>query len=71
MNITSLRDWMHNQTYIPENIAKVIYFYGVFNGGENEWQIVYRKYGFEWRQERKAALLNALGASKNPWTLNR
>ena len=62
---------MHNQTYVPENIAKVIYFYGVLNGGDDEWQIVYSRYGFEWRSERKAALLNALGASTNPWTLNK
>ena len=65
------RSWLHNRTYVPDNIAKVVYFYGILNGNNEDWQIVYRRYGYEWRSDERAILLNALAASRDPSVLSK
>eukprot|EP00794_Sanderia_malayensis_P006949 gene6949-7729_t len=65
------RNWMVNQTRIQPNIAKVVLFYGVRNGGKEEWNRVFTMFSYEVRKTEKAALMGALGASKDSWTLTR
>jgi len=71
INDRIFKSWVHNKTYIPDNIAKVVYFYGILNGNNEDWQIVYQRYGYEWRDDERAKLLNALTASRDPVVLSK
>ena len=62
---------MVNQTSVPRNAAKAVYFYGVMNGGKEESDHVYRMYRLERRMDERDALLGALGASRDSLTLSR
>ncbi len=62
---------MTNQTRINPNIAGVVYFYGVRNGGQVEWNRVYQAYTFQRKGDEKKALKNALAGSTVSRTLQK
>ncbi|XP_031337814.1 aminopeptidase N-like isoform X2 [Photinus pyralis] len=67
------RKWIENpvQNKIRPNIQKVVLCTSVREGGELEWELVYKHFMKTDSVFEKNILLEALGCSQKPWILNR
>ena len=56
---------------IPGDFRSLIYFYGVHDGGVEEWEHVFERYRNNKIASEKTKLMYALAATKEPWLLDR
>lgn len=64
-------DWMTNNKRIDPNIRSVVYAAGVKFGGQDEWNYCWSKYNTTIYPSEKRIMLAALGATTDPWLLQR
>ncbi|XP_057336106.1 endoplasmic reticulum aminopeptidase 2-like isoform X2 [Microplitis mediator] len=64
-------DWMLRSKRIVPNIRDVVYIAGVRFGGETEWNYCWETYKKTQVPSEKRLMLQALGASTDPWLLQR
>ncbi|KAJ8684054.1 hypothetical protein QAD02_019846 [Eretmocerus hayati] len=64
-------EWMKNQKTIAPNIREVVYAAGVKFGGQDEWKHCWETYRKTIYPSEKRIMLQALGATTDPWLLQR
>lgn len=64
-------DWMLRSKKIAPNIRDVVYAAGVKFGGQDEWKYCWETYRKTLFPSEKQVMLQALGASTDPWLLQR
>jgi aminopeptidase N len=64
-------DWMLRSKRIAPNIRDVVYAAGVKFSGENEWKFCWETYQKTPFPSEKRIMLQALGATTDPWLLQR
>ncbi|KAK2584087.1 hypothetical protein KPH14_006530 [Odynerus spinipes] len=68
---TIFNDWMSNGKRIGPNIRDVVYVAGIKFGGEEEWNYCWSIYQTTQVPSEKRLMLQALGATSDPWLLQR
>lgn len=68
---TLFNDWMSNSKRIGPNIRDVVYAAGIKFGGEDEWNYCWSVYQKTQVPSEKTLMLQALGATSDPWLLQR
>lgn len=63
--------WMNNDEQIPSDFKKLIYYYGVRNGDEKEWNFIFNQYMRTTVPYEKFTLLQALCATMQPDIMDR
>ncbi|XP_017303049.1 leucyl-cystinyl aminopeptidase-like, partial [Diaphorina citri] len=63
--------WMEKGFRIPPNLREVVYYAGIKYGGVKEWQNCWAKYNSTRVPSERKLLLKVLGASRDPWILQR
>ncbi|XP_020706338.2 endoplasmic reticulum aminopeptidase 2-like isoform X4 [Athalia rosae] len=63
--------WMNKGTRIPPNLRDIVYTAGIRYGGEKEWDHCWDVYKKTQIPSERRILLKALGASMDPWILQR
>ena len=56
---------------VPADFRSLVYFYGVYFGGKEEWDFVFDRYMKNKIASEKTKLMYALSAVKEPWIINR
>ncbi|XP_066598523.1 endoplasmic reticulum aminopeptidase 2-like isoform X2 [Prorops nasuta] len=64
-------NWMLKGKHIPPNIRDVVYGAGIKFGGEDEWNYCWKTYLKTQIPSEKQVMLHALGATSDPWLLQR
>lgn len=64
-------DWMLRGKKIPPNIRDVVYVAGIRFGTESEWRRCWETYKSTQIPSEKRIILGALGATTDPWLLQR
>ena len=64
-------DWMKQSKKIAPNIRDVVYAAGVKFGGQDEWNHCWKTYNDTIYPSEKHIMLQALGATTDPWLLQR
>uniref|UniRef100_A0A0C9RJ03 Anpep protein n=1 Tax=Fopius arisanus TaxID=64838 RepID=A0A0C9RJ03_9HYME len=64
-------DWMLRGKKIPPNIRDVVYVAGIRFGSEKEWRHCWETYKTTQIPSEKRIILQALGATTDPWLLQR
>lgn len=64
-------NWMKNDTIIPADIRSAVLKYGVENGGDAEWDFVFKNYINPSDPSDKSRFQTALAASQKPWLLKK
>lgn len=65
------RDWMVNGTSIPSDLKSNVLWYGVAQGGDEEWDYVYKQMQSSNDPSEKSKLQSALSATEKPWILRK
>ncbi|XP_044741725.1 endoplasmic reticulum aminopeptidase 1-like isoform X2 [Chrysoperla carnea] len=68
---TRFNKWMTDQYKISPNLKEIIYSAGIKHGGLQEWQHCWKEYNQSKTTKERLALMNALGATSDPWLLQR
>jgi len=65
------QSWMLNGTNVDGDIRSTVYYCGVMNGGDEEWQFVYDNFMKSNDPAERSKLQSALSASQKPWIINK
>ncbi|PFX22374.1 Glutamyl aminopeptidase [Stylophora pistillata] len=67
------RDWMRDpfQNQIPANFRSLVYYYGIANGGQEEWNFAFDQLLQTSVASERMKLVHGLAASPEPWILSR
>ncbi|VVC37450.1 Aminopeptidase N-type,ERAP1-like C-terminal domain,Peptidase M1, membrane alanine aminopeptidase, N- [Cinara cedri] len=64
-------EWMNKNIRVPPNLREVIYLAGIRYGDVKEWNFCWDKYNESRVPSERKLLLKVLGASNDPWLLQR
>eukprot|EP00794_Sanderia_malayensis_P019484 gene19484-21408_t len=56
---------------VDSELKSLIYYTGIENGGDKEWNFVYSKFRVETNPSEKSKLQSALSATQKPWILRK
>ena len=56
---------------VPANLRDLVYYYGIANGGEKEWDFMFEQFQNTTVASEKKKFILALSAAKEPWILSR
>lgn len=59
-----------NRSEIDVDLRTLVYYYGISNTGEEEWNWLYEKFLNTTEASEKSKLMYALAASRETWILN-
>ena len=59
-----------NRSEIDVDLRTLVYYYGISNTGEEEWNWLYEKFLNTSEASEKSKLMYALAASRETWILN-
>lgn len=67
------RDWMRDpvKNRIPANLRSLIYYYGIANGGQEEWDFAFDQLLQTSVASERKKLVQGLAGSPEPWILSR
>ncbi|XP_050424604.1 endoplasmic reticulum aminopeptidase 1-like [Adelges cooleyi] len=64
-------EWMYENKRIPPNLREVVYLAGIRHGDVKEWNYCWDKYNQSRVPSERKLLLKILGATEDPWLLQR
>lgn len=64
-----MKDPVQNQ--VPANFRSLVYYYGIANGGREEWEFAFNQLMHTSVASERAKLMHGLAASTEPWILSR
>ncbi|XP_065674673.1 aminopeptidase Ey isoform X2 [Hydra vulgaris] len=73
-NATTLfNNWMNSPSSnnIPADFRNIVYYYGVYNGGEKEWDFLYNQYLTSTVASERTKLFYGMSASQETWLIDR
>lgn len=56
---------------INVDLRSMVYSYGIANTGEEEWEWMFNKFLQTTDASEKSTIMDSLGASNQPWILNK
>lgn len=68
---TRFNKWMSDNYKIPSNLKEIVFAAGIKSGGLQEWQHCWKVFNESKNTKERFALMNALGATSDPWLLQR
>lgn len=66
-------EWMKDprRKQVPANFRSLVYYYGIANGGREEWEFSFNQFLSTSVASEKNTLMRGLAASSEPWILSR
>ena len=56
---------------VPADLRSLVYFYGILNGGEKEWNFAFKQYQNTTLGSERVKLLYGMAAIQEPWMIER